>query len=192
MLAALADRLNREAGWPAIPSLYFLTDPQRTPDPVAISETLPAGTAIVFRHFGAADRRTVADALARVCQRRGLWLLIAADPALADEVGADGVHWPERLLPARLGGGLVTASAHGRRGIARAAAAGADAVLLGPIFPSRSPSAAHPLGPMRAARLTAGAALPVIALGGVTARTGKRLLGRGFAGLAAIDGLVRA
>ena len=34
-LARLARRLNRDAGAPPIPALYFFTDPERTPDPVA-------------------------------------------------------------------------------------------------------------------------------------------------------------
>ena len=34
VLAALARRLNREAGNPPIPALYFFTDPVRTPDPM--------------------------------------------------------------------------------------------------------------------------------------------------------------
>jgi thiamine-phosphate pyrophosphorylase len=40
------------------------------------------------------------------------------------------------------------------------------------------------------AALVAGAALPVYALGGVTAETAPALLGAGAAGLAAVDGIV--
>ncbi len=190
VLAALADRLNREAGRPAIPSLYFFTDPKRTPDPARIAAKLPRGAAVVFRHFGAADRAETAHRLARICRARGLILLIANDPLLAHKVGADGVHWPERSL-GRSGAHLNTASAHSARALARAKNR-ADIAILAPIFSSRSPSATHPLGPLRAGRLARAATLPVIALGGVNARTAKRLLGRGFAGLAAIDGLTDA
>ncbi|HVY84164.1 MAG TPA: thiamine phosphate synthase [Caulobacterales bacterium] len=190
VLDALARRLNREAGRPAIPALFFFTDPERTPAPAKIAERLPRGAAVVYRHFGAADRLSVAKALAAVCRRRGLTLLIAADPALARRVGADGVHWPERLVhKARAGVGLQTGAAHSRRGLARAAATQLDAAILAPVFPSRSPSAKRPLGPLRAGILALAAALPVIALGGVNARTAKRLPGRGFAGLAAVEGL---
>jgi thiamine-phosphate pyrophosphorylase len=188
VLAALADRLNREAGRPPIPSLYFFTDPLRTPDPARIAAKLPRGAAVVYRHFGAQDRHAVARRLARICRARRLKLFIAADPKLAQNVSAAGVHWPERLATADGGRGLKSMAAHSGRALAHAAGH-ADLAILAPIFPSRSPSAERPLGPLRAGRLARTARLPVIALGGVNTRTAKRLLGRGFAGLAAVDGL---
>ncbi|GAM97297.1 thiamin-phosphate pyrophosphorylase [alpha proteobacterium U9-1i] len=188
-LARLAQRLNRDAGAPAIPPLFFFTDPARTPDPVAIAGQLPRGAAIVFRHFGATDRVRTARALARVARKRGLTLLIAADPALARRVGADGVHWPEKRLASPLRFGLTTASAHSPAAAARAAALGVDAIILGPVFPSRSPSAKRPLGAFHASQIARSAGPPVIALGGVSAKTARTLVGRGFAGCAAIEAL---
>lgn len=187
LLAALARRLNRDDGSPPIPALFFFTDPDRTPDPLAVARRLPRGTAVVYRHFGAPDRVRTARALAAAARLRGLVLLIAADPDLAERVGAAGVHWPEARLQARVGPGLVTAAAHSAAAIARAADAGADACVLSPIFPTRSRSKRAPLGLFRASQIARAAPLPVIALGGVNADTGARLLGRGFAGLAAVD-----
>jgi len=189
-LAALARRLNREAGKPGAPSLFFLTDPERTPDPVAVARTLPRGTAVIYRHFGSEDRERVARKLADVCRSRALVLLIAADPELAWHIGADGVHWPEALLPAKRDGArFVTAAAHSAKAIARAAALGVDSCLLSPIFATRSASPNAPLGLFHASQIARGAAIPVIALGGVNADTARRLAGRGFAGLAAVDAL---
>lgn len=164
----------------------------RTPDPVAIAQRLPRGTAIVYRHFGAAGRAQVARRLARACRSRGLYLLIAADPDLAARVGADGVHWPESRLKVRTGPGLITVAAHSEDALTRAAEAGADACVLSPIFPTKSSSAHEPLGLARAAQIARGAPLPVIALGGVNAQTARQLTGRGFAGLAAVDAFVDA
>lgn len=148
---------------------------------------------MIYRHFGAADRARVAQKLARTCRSRGLPLLIAADPDLARRVGADGVHWPERLLPrARDGFSLVTASAHSAAGAAAAMAAGVDACLLGPVFPTRSGAGRDPLGLFRASQIARTASVPVIALGGVNAETSRRLAGRGFAGIAAVDALADA
>ncbi len=56
-------------------------------------------------------------------------------------------------------------------------------------FPSRSPSAGRPLGPIRLARLVRQAASPVYALGGVDADTVRRLGDTGVVGVAAVDGL---
>ena len=185
-LAAQAQRLNRDAGAPAIPALFFFTDPKRTPDPCAIAQRLPRGAAIVYRHFGAADRAQTARKLAALAASRGLVLLIAADPELAQRVGAGGVHWPERFAPVR-GPGFMTVSAHGAEGISRAAAAGADACVLAPVFATRSASGNAPLGLFHASQLARAATTPVVALGGVNANTARRLSGRGFAGVAAVD-----
>jgi thiamine-phosphate pyrophosphorylase len=187
VLAALARRLNRDVGAPGGPSLYFFTDPARTPDPAAVARRLPRGSAVVFRHFGRADRFTVGAELAAICRARRLVLLVSADPALARTLRA-GLHWPARLLRRRrFGKALVTVSAHTRRDLARAERFGADACVLGAIFPSRSSAQRPPLGLARAAVIARAARVPVIALGGVNARTARQLIGRGFAGLAAVD-----
>ena len=188
-LAALARRLNRDAGAPPVPSLYYFTDPERTPDPAAAAERLPRETAVVYRHFGAAERARVARRLRDICRERGLLLLIAADPELARRAGADGVHWPEARLPTHRvePPGLVTAAAHSASAAARAAAFGADACILAPVLPTRSTSGRRPLGLFRASQIARASPIPVIALGGINTRTARRLAGRGFAGVAAID-----
>ena len=188
-LAARARGLNREAGGPPVPSLFFFTDPERTPDPIAIARKLPAETAVVYRHFGAAERGRTARALASVCRSRRLILLIAADPALATRVGAAGVHWPEHKLPnARDPAiGFNCVAAHSREAVARAQAWGANACVLGPLFETNSASDNAPLGLFRASQIARGAAIPVIALGGIDAHNAQRLRGRGFSGIAGVE-----
>jgi thiamine-phosphate pyrophosphorylase len=194
VLAATAARLNRDAGCPAIPALYFFTDPVRTPDPVSVAQRLPRGTAVVYRHFGAPDRSHIARRLAQICRFRGLILQIGADPELASACGADGVHWPQRLLPDARGAvfRLVTGAAHDAASIARAAAARLDACMLSPVFASRSASAHGELGLFAASQLARTSPIPVIALGGVNAQNATRLMGRGFAGICAVDALSKA
>jgi thiamine-phosphate pyrophosphorylase len=161
-----------------LPPALFLTDPQRTPDPVAVAERLPAGWGVIYRHFGAADRFQTAERLAHVCRKKGLVLLIAADPPLARAVKADGVHWPARLLSGmRTAGGfrLQTASAHSLREIMQARRAGVDAATLSAVFPSRSPSAGKPIGPLRFRLAARQGGLPLYALGGVSAANAARV-----------------
>lgn len=191
-LAATAARLNRDAGAPPIPSLFFFTDPTRTPDPLAVVRRLPRGTAVVYRHFGADERKHVARNLAALCASRGLVLLIGADVELAERCGADGVHWPQRALPRERGVAfrLVTGAVHDADAVAAANAARLDACVLSPVFPSRSTSAIEALGLFRASQLARASAIPVIALGGVNAANAARLSGRGFAGVAAIDAFI--
>jgi thiamine-phosphate pyrophosphorylase len=173
-LAATAARLNRDVGAPAIPSLFFFT--------------------VVYRHFGAEDRVRVARKLGEICRSRGLVLLIGADADLAAACGANGVHWPQRLMPKERGGafGLVIAAAHDANAVAEANAARLDACVLSPIFPSRSASAQSELGLFGASQIARASAIPMIALGGVNADNATRLSGRGFAGVAAIDAFVEA
>jgi thiamine-phosphate pyrophosphorylase len=191
VLAREARALNRAAGAPAIPSLYFLTDGARTPDPVAAAQALPRGTAVIYRHFGAAGRKNIAAALARICKRRGLVLLIAADPKLARRVTADGVHWPETRARRRAGFRLETMAAHSPAALRRAHALGMDAALLSPALPTRSASGRPTLGAAKAGRWARAARLPVIVLGGVRAESVRALRGRGFAGLAGVEALAR-
>lgn len=182
--------LHRRCGAASLlPPLLFFTDPQRVRDPAPIAARLPRGSGIVYRSFGAADALVIARALARICRRRGLILLIGADAKLARRCGANGLHVPERLVqksgkPAHR---LITAAAHGPKALQRARRFGAAAGVLSPVFASRSASATLALGPRYAAALARSAGLPVYALGGI--RLGQIPIGP-FCGLAMVEGLL--
>lgn len=172
-----------------LPPLMALTDPERTPDPVAMARSLPHGSGLIFRHFGAADRSETAHVLADVCRLRGLLFLVANDPELAVMTGADGAHWPERHLGnARRWQGrfaVMTASAHSMRAVRRAGWAGMDAVLVSPVFPSESRSAGPSLGPTRFRAITRLSPIPVYALGGLRPDNAARIAD--IAGIASVQ-----
>jgi thiamine-phosphate pyrophosphorylase len=192
MAAARCAKPARAGNGRPLPNAFFLTDPVRTPDPAAIVRRLPRGMGVIWRHYGEARRLATGLALARLCRRRGLLLLVSADPELATRIGADGVHWPERIVTGvrpHAPGMIETGSAHSRAAIARAAQLGLDAVLLSPVFPSRSPSAGEAIGALRFRGLARTAPIPVYALGGVDASNAARAM-RHAAGWAAIDGVV--
>lgn len=194
-MARTAQAIGRRAAGrnPPLPPLLFFTDPERTPDIEAAARRLPRGAAIVYRAFGAPDAHARAAGLVRIARARGLKLLIGADFELAAAVGADGVHLPERLAGRatriRRKGWIVTAAAHSPLAARRALGAGADAVVVSAIFPSRSPSAGRPIGPLRLAQLARTAGGPVYALGGINNETARRLLPAGLVGLAAVAAL---
>ena len=177
-----------------MPPLILMTDAARMPEPAPFVAALPAGSAVILRHYEIGDREPLAKALVRLCRARGLKLLIAADVRLAHAVGADGIHLPEALVRcdptqarARRGPGwIVTAAAHGPRALRQAWRAGADAVLLAPVFATASHPGRMALGPLRFAALCRASPIPVYALGGVTAENAKRLAHSGAAGIAAI------
>ena len=163
--------------------------------PTTAAARLPKGCGVVFRAFGAADAIEQGRALATVCRRRRLTLLVGADPALAARLNADGVHLPQRLasraglvrsLRARF---LVTAAAHDLPAALRARRAGAQALVISPVFASNSPSAGRPMGARALAGLVRAARVPVYALGGVNAGTARALKRTGAVGLAAVEAL---
>lgn len=178
-----------------LPNLLFFTDPRRTPDPERVAERLPAGAAVVFRAFGAPAAAVQGRRLREITRRRGLSLLVGADPALALAIEADGLHLPERLvstlpeLRAVQPDWLITIAAHGLEAAQAGAAAGADALVVSPVFPSRSPSAGPPLGVAALKRLVEMVETPVYALGGVRADTVARLADTGIVGIAAVEAL---
>jgi thiamine-phosphate pyrophosphorylase len=187
---------RRKPHSPRLPPLILVTDPARTPDPVALALRLPRGCGLIYRAFGAPDAAEVAAQLGRIASRRGLVLLIGADAVRAK--GAAGAHLPERMahragaLKAARPGIMITAAAHSLPAILRAKRAGADAVLISPVFPSKSPSAGRAIGPHRLAALIRAGAMPSYALGGIAAKTAPRLVATGAAGFAGVEAIAEA
>lgn len=180
------------------PALMLVTDETRLPDPLAVIAGLPAGTAILLRHYGDRNRLALAEAIAALARRRRLVLLVAGDWRLAARLGAQGLHLPEGLarhgvLAPALGwrrrtGRLLSVACHSAAALGRAAALGADAGLLSPVFATASHADAKPIGPLRFGLWAGRTGLPVLALGGLTPRTAKRLPKGVAVGLAAIGG----
>ncbi|MGH7017253.1 MAG: thiamine phosphate synthase [Caulobacteraceae bacterium] len=164
-------------------------------DPERALRSLPRGAGIVFRHFGALGRLAQGRRLAALARTRGIRFFVGADAALAIVLRADGVHLTQRqaartgmvqLLRRRF---PVTASAHDLPAIRVASRGGVDALVVSPVFPSRSRSAGHPIGVRRLAALTRRTDKPVYALGGVNRRNVRLLLRSGAAGVAAVEAL---
>jgi thiamine-phosphate pyrophosphorylase len=96
--------------------------------------------------------------------------------------GADGVHNGR-------GGRLRSASAHKLPELLAAERRGAQFVFLSPVSATRSHPEARPLGRTRFQLLARQTKLPVIALGGMTARKFRGLSGAyGWAGIDAWSG----
>ncbi|MBY9065921.1 thiamine phosphate synthase [Hyphomonas sp. WL0036] len=173
-----------------LPPAFFLTDPARTPCPERVVAGLPAGWGVIYRHFGADDREEVARRLLKLCRRRKITLLIGADPELAAKIGADGVHWPERMAgQSRKWRGrfkLQTVSGHSGYNRVLLRTLSVDAVLFSTVFASNSVSSGHPMGALKFRKLAPSLPKPVYALGGINTENGLCIADS--AGLAAIEG----
>ncbi|ABD24882.1 thiamine monophosphate synthase [Novosphingobium aromaticivorans DSM 12444] len=165
------------------PHLILLSDARNDAALARAIARLPRGSALVFRHYHlpAHERRRRFAELRRLARARGISMIGARVPTAW---GGEGVYGTAREVAGRRGIRLATAHSLGE--VAAAARAGADAVLLSPVHPTRSHPGAPVLGPVRFLLLARRSPLPVIALGGMTARRAARLPVHGWA---AIDGL---
>lgn len=179
-----------------VPPMLLFTDPERTPRPWEIAARMPAGSGVVYRSFGAPDALQIAEQLRAVTREHGMALLIGLDADLADRVGADGLHLPERALSAayalsgRRPDWILTGAIHSVE--AARAARDLDAVVLSPIFRAGGVSADRPALGCRALAAVSTGQPRVIALGGVSAANAGELQGSGASGLAAIGGIAKA
>jgi thiamine-phosphate pyrophosphorylase len=170
-----------------LPRIWLLSDARNDAVLEAVLRRLPRGSGLIYRHYHLtpAERRARFARLARVARQRGHGVALAGSAREARAWGANAVYGDTRLLaPGPALPRLVTA--HSLRELARTSRARAAAVLLSPVFPTRSHPGASTLGPLRFRLLAARSTVPVIALGGLTARQAARL---GVHSWAAIDGL---
>ena len=125
------------------------------------------------------------------CRRYGARLLVNSSHHSDYWRACDGVHLQSAQL-ARLGSrpqvGLVGASCHDARELARAAELGCDFAVLGPVCVTASHPSAVPLGWPAFTELVRGAQIPVFALGGVGPQDEARARTAGAHGLAMLRG----
>ncbi len=172
---------------PALPQVWLISDARNDAALERALRKLPHGSGLVFRHYhlSSVERRRRFAVLARLARRRGHWVALSGGAALARRWGADAAYGSAGLL----GSGpalprLVTA--HSLRELGEAMAARSDAVLLSPVYPTRSHPGAAVLGPVRFRLIAARSKVPVIALGGMNRRSVARLKHPHWA---AVDGL---
>ena len=151
----LLRNINRTSS--ELPIAFFLTDPNRTPDPTSIMEHLLPYTGVIYRHFGAKNRFEIGDEIKKICSRKKLTFLISADKELENHLSPDGIHWPKsqisKIKMSIKHGKINTTSAHSFRQISRAQQFRFDACLLSSIFPSKSPSAPTAMGLLKLRKL---------------------------------------
>ena len=174
------------------PSMIALTDEDRGVTALHQIVTVPAGGMFLIRRRDQASALDEAAGIATKAAQKGVLVSVSLSTP-PESLPADAVHIPERALKnwrrvdlARLNPSFVSASAHGWSGIRKAAILGVDAILLSPVFATKSHAIGKNLGLFGFAALVRAAPMPVYALGGMTVARGKRTASIGAIGIAGI------
>jgi thiamine-phosphate pyrophosphorylase len=111
---------------------------------------------------------------------------------VARTCGADGLHLPADSLPVaavRKWVGkdwMVGVACHSLQEVERAAAEGANHVLVAPVFDTASKPGMQPMGLEKLAEICRRASIPVFALGGISLENARSCIDAGASGLAGI------
>jgi thiamine-phosphate diphosphorylase len=180
--------------FPAALSLVVVADVADATDAARMDALLSNGVTCVWLRDPQANGRMLYDAAGGLllrCRRLGAALLVGDRADVAAAVGADGVQVGHRAPPPR----AVRASYRGWLGVschdgaesAAAEEAGADHVVVSPVF--GVPRKGRPLGLEGLAALLRVTSLPVVALGGIGPANVGDVRRAGVAGVAAIRSL---
>lgn len=171
-----------------LPHLWLISDARNDAVLEIALRRMPLRSGFIYRHYHLNDQARLArfQALRRIAKSRGHTVILADSGLTATEWGADGIYGPPRSLWPTRNGLLHLATAHDLAEIGLANRLRADAVLLSPVFPTRSHPGGNTLGPARFRLLAARAQAPVIALGGMNSTRARHLRWDRWA---AIDGL---
>lgn len=165
-----------------LPSAWFLTDDNRLHKPEDFIPSLPGDCGVILRDYGleADIRQRRAETLAALCQQQKRPLLIAGDPDLAKSIGANGVHLSEKILyrfdleqlPSDW---IITSSCHGLASLSYLTHPRLSALLVSPVFPTKSHENAPTLGVSGLENIARQTTKPLYALGGVDRNNYKEL-----------------
>lgn len=151
------------------------------------------------KHAARSQRWQQASAVLRLCRAAGVPLIINDDLELALEIGADGLHGGRddgdpAVLRAALGADRILGlSCYADLPRAHAAAAaGADYVAFGAMFPSSTKQSAPPAPVSLLSAARAELAVPVVAIGGITLENAPQLIAAGADLLAVIGDVFAA
>lgn len=168
--------------------------------PDAVGEAIEGGVNVVQLREKAMPPGallTLARQLRGICAGRAL-LVINDRVDVALLCGADGVHLGEQGLPVATVRQFLPASMVVGRSVHSVGAArqaeldGADYVIAGPVYPSRSHPDAEPVGTGFLGEVTSRLTIPVVAIGGIDADNVRECVAAGASGAAVISSILAA
>ena len=181
--------------------LYAVTDRRRLGGRTlaeAVDEAIRGGVTCVQlreKELDPADLRNEARLILAVCRKHHVPLIINDDPEIARKCGADGVHVGQkdlspRILRSMLGPDkIVGVSAATVAEAVQACRDGADYLGCGAVFPTDTKQNTRPVDAALLRAVCAASAVPVVAIGGITAENAVQLKGSGIAGIAVVSAI---
>lgn len=165
--------------WP-LPKTWLISDARNDAALEPALKRLPRGSGLIFRHYHLpqAARRARFIQLGHLARQHGHLIVLADSVAQARRWGANGAYGTDLSRGPAL---LRLVTVHSLRELRRARRA--DAVLLSPVFPTRSHPGGKVLGPLRWKTLAALSPVPVIALGGMNPRRARQLKAQHWGGI---------
>ena len=141
----------------------------------------------------------MAAVLCPLVQKGGGTFIVNDRVDVAKAIGADGVHLGQEDLPladarAILGPGrLIGISTHNLTQAAEAEAGGADYIGFGPVFPTETKENPDPVVGVEGLReVRALVRIPVVAIGGITAKNAGGVRAAGADGVAVVSAVLAA
>jgi len=153
------------------------------------------GLAIQVRTRGEAPERAIdlGREARTATQSAAIPVLLNSDTQQAIDLGYEGVHWPEGLIPDRPEDVTLLrgASVHSPEAATRGEVAGADFLVAGTVFDAGSKPAPG-AGLEALSRIVKSTRLPVLAIGGVTSQRVASCIAAGAVGVAVVTSVLRA
>lgn len=166
----------------------------------AVTEAVAGGVTMVqLRENDAPAGEVLVLARSLKSITRGKAILIVNDRVdVCQAAEIDGVQLPEDGLPTRAARlligryGVLGRNVHDAESGQAASQDGAEYVLAGPIYKSKSKSDTKPSGSSLISDITGDSSLPVLAVGGITAEKVPEVIEAGAAGIAVVSAIADA
>ena len=170
-----------------LPKVIIIFDDELFDKKKLLKLKIPKKSAFLLRSYETKKRKKIAKQLLKFCKMKKIKLLIGSDIKLAEDIKADGIHFPEYMIKKNKINWIdiknvkskkrwiITTSVHSIQSLKKAEGLDIDAVLLSPVFPSKSHPNSKSLGLNKFSKIVKKTKLPIYALGGINIKNVKSL-----------------
>ena len=171
-----------------LPKVIIIFDDESFDKKKLLKLKIPKKSAFLLRSYETKKRKKIAKQLLNFCKMKKIKLLIGSDIKLAEDINADGIHFPEYMVKKNKINWtyiknvksnkkwIITTAVHNIQSLKKAEELNIDAALLSPVFPSKSHPNNKSLGLNKFLKIVKKTKLPIYALGGINIKNVKSLI----------------